>query len=100
MQMQFRHVLIPLLLTAVLSASPALAQDKGAVNPKPLPPLANPNDPKLGAKELFARRYLPAAADKPRMEPANTLKILKGMTRNAGTGFSENHARTKRAGRS
>jgi hypothetical protein len=37
---------------------------------------------------------------KPRMEPANTLKILKGMTRNAGTGFSENHARTKRAGRS
>ena len=39
----------------------ALAQDKGSVNPKPLPPLANPNDPKLGAKELFGRKVLPAA---------------------------------------
>ena len=38
-----------------------LAQDKGSVDPKPLPPLANPNDPKLGAKELFARKLLPAA---------------------------------------
>jgi penicillin-insensitive murein endopeptidase len=39
----------------------ALAQDKGSVDPKPLPPLANPNDPKLGAKELFARKLLPAS---------------------------------------
>ena len=39
----------------------APAQDKGSVDPKPLPPLANPNDPKLGAKELFARKLLPAA---------------------------------------
>ena len=39
----------------------ALAQDKGTVNPKPLPPLANPNDPKIGAKELFGRKVLPAA---------------------------------------
>ncbi|MGA2995934.1 penicillin-insensitive murein endopeptidase [Bradyrhizobium sp.] len=39
----------------------ALAQDKGSVDPKPLPALANPNDPKIGAKELFGRKVLPAA---------------------------------------
>jgi penicillin-insensitive murein endopeptidase len=37
------------------------AQDKGSVDPKPLPPLANSNDPHLGAKELFARKVLPAS---------------------------------------
>src|SRR6202166_3552828 len=57
-----RLILIPLLLSAALSgAGAALAQDKGSVDPKPLPPLTNPNDPKLGAKELFARKLLPAA---------------------------------------
>ena len=50
-----------LMAAAVVSASGARAQDKGSVNPKPLPPLANPNDPKLGAKELFGRKVLPAA---------------------------------------
>ena len=55
-------ILVLLLLLSILfSAGPASAQDKGSVNPKPLPPLANPNDPKLGAKELFARKVLPAA---------------------------------------
>ncbi|WP_454633386.1 penicillin-insensitive murein endopeptidase [Bradyrhizobium cenepequi] len=55
--------ILTLLFLAVLSlgADAASAQDKGSVNPKPLPPLANPNDPKLGAKELFARKVLPAA---------------------------------------
>src|SRR5213080_1033113 len=62
-----RQFLIPLLISLTVSASPALAQDKGTVDAKPLPPLANPNDPKIGAKELFARKYLPAAADKPRV---------------------------------
>src|SRR6202034_4633261 len=57
-----RLILIPLLLSIALSgASAAVAQDKGSVDPRPLPPLANPNDPKLGAKELFARKLLPAA---------------------------------------
>jgi len=37
-----------------------LAQDKGSVDPKPLPPLANPSDPKTPAKELFARKPQPA----------------------------------------
>src|SRR6476619_3448029 len=57
-----RLILFPLLLSAaVASGSAALAQDKGSVDSKPLPPLANPNDPKLGAKELFGRKVLPAA---------------------------------------
>jgi len=61
--MNRRLVLIPLLLafTTGLGARSALAQDKGSVNPKPLPPLANPKDPKIGARELFARKVLPAA---------------------------------------
>ena len=50
-----------LISAAVVGATFALAQDKGSTNPKPLPPLANPNDPKLGAKELFGRKLLPAA---------------------------------------
>ena len=42
---------------AVLACAPgARAQDKGTVDPKPLPPLANPSDPKLPAKELFGRK--------------------------------------------
>src|SRR4030081_3688255 len=56
----------PILFLILLSlASPgataALAQEKGSADPKPLPPLADPNDPKLGAKELFGRKALPAA---------------------------------------
>jgi penicillin-insensitive murein endopeptidase len=63
LRMNLRLILIPLLLAfaADVSATVALAQDKGSVDPKPLPPLANPNDPKLGAKELFGRKVLPAA---------------------------------------
>ena len=58
--------LIPILLlllsfAALANASGAVAQDKGSVDPKALPPLANPNDPKIGAKELFGRKVLPAA---------------------------------------
>jgi penicillin-insensitive murein endopeptidase len=43
------------------SSLPARAQDKGSVDPKPLPSLTNPTDPKLAAKELFGRKVLPAA---------------------------------------
>ena len=60
--MTLRLILLPLLLSRrCASAAAALAQDKGSVDPKPLPPLANPNDPKIGAKELFGRKVLPAA---------------------------------------
>jgi penicillin-insensitive murein endopeptidase len=34
----------------------ASAQDRGSLSPKPLPPLAHPDDPKTPAKDLFARR--------------------------------------------
>jgi penicillin-insensitive murein DD-endopeptidase len=57
------RLIIPLLLAlaVTLDATVARAQDRGSVHPKPLPPLANPRDPRLGAKELFARKLLPAA---------------------------------------
>ena len=58
--MNLRPLISFLLLFALLHGGAALAQDKGSVTPKPLPPLANPNDPKLGAKELFARKLLPS----------------------------------------
>src|SRR3979411_1383955 len=59
--MKIRVILILLVLpAAAVTAAVALAQDKGSVDPKPLPPLANPNDPKIGAKELFGRKILPA----------------------------------------
>jgi penicillin-insensitive murein DD-endopeptidase len=48
-------------LAPLASIPIAWAQDKGSLEPKPLPPLENPNDPKLAAKELFARKRLPAA---------------------------------------
>jgi penicillin-insensitive murein endopeptidase len=41
--------------------SPVLSQTPGSLAPKPLPPLAKPDDPKVAAKELFARRTLPAS---------------------------------------
>jgi penicillin-insensitive murein endopeptidase len=49
------------LTAALLVAGAAFAQDKGSVDPKPLPPLANPDDPAVPAKELFGRRDRPAA---------------------------------------
>ena len=49
---------IVLLLAAV---SGAAAQDKGALNPQPLPPLAHPDDPKTPAKQLFGRKTEPTA---------------------------------------
>ena len=45
---------------ALVIGGSAAAQDKGTLNPKPLAPLANPDDPKLAAKELFGRRTTPA----------------------------------------
>ena len=55
--------LTALLLLLAVAAGPADAQDLGTLDPKPLPPLANPNDPKLPAKELFARKTEPLAGE-------------------------------------
>ena len=46
---------------ALVVAAGASAQDRGSLDPKPLPPLANPDDPAVPAKELFGRRDRPAA---------------------------------------
>jgi penicillin-insensitive murein endopeptidase len=48
--------LIPTLLAAALLSGAALAQTPGTLDPKPLPPLKNPNDPSTPAKELFGRK--------------------------------------------
>ena len=51
-----------LILFTVLAAfvGAARAQDVGALNPKPLPPLAHPDDPKTPAREVFGRELTPA----------------------------------------
>src|SRR5262249_18392156 len=58
--MHARPILLSLLIV-LASAWPALAQDKGSIDAKPLPPLENPKDPKIGAKQFFARKLLPSA---------------------------------------
>jgi len=40
----------------------AEAQDKGTLDPKPLPPLANPADPRVAAKQVFGRAMTPTEA--------------------------------------
>ncbi len=58
--------LIPALLLAVAATlATALAQDKGTLDPRPLPPLPHPDDPALPAKQLFGRKMTPSA-QKPR----------------------------------
>jgi penicillin-insensitive murein endopeptidase len=51
--------LIAVLTVLALSGASAMAQDKGTLDPVPLPPLAHPEDPKTPAKELFARKRVP-----------------------------------------
>src|SRR5258707_7524448 len=48
------------LAAALLAPQVARAQDKGTLNPQPLPPLAKPDDPATPAKELFGRKGAPA----------------------------------------
>ncbi len=52
----------PMLSAALvlLSCVGALAQDRGTLSPKPLPPLANPDHPATPARELFGRKTEPA----------------------------------------
>jgi penicillin-insensitive murein endopeptidase len=49
--------LVAVAVSALLA--PASAQDRGSVNPAPLPPLENPQDPKTAAKDLFGRKTTP-----------------------------------------
>ena len=57
----------PSLLLMVLASGPTWAQDPGTLDPKPLPLLDNPADPKLPAKELFGRKSTPSEG------PANVI---------------------------
>ena len=49
------------LAVSLAAANTAAAQDKGSINPEPLPALANPGNPALPAKELFGRKTTPAS---------------------------------------
>src|SRR2546430_15281735 len=51
---------LAVMLLALAAIGAAHAQDKGTVNPQPLPAIANPSDPALAAKELFGRKPKPA----------------------------------------
>jgi penicillin-insensitive murein endopeptidase len=54
-----KHLLLALGV-ALCAATSAFSQDAGTLDPKPLPPLAKPDDPSTPAKELFGRRPTPA----------------------------------------
>ena len=57
-----RAILLVTLVAAAGLAGAARGQDVGTLDPKPLPPLAHPDDPKLPAKEVFGRVMTPAEA--------------------------------------
>ena len=48
-------------LLASVAGSAACAQQQGVLDPKPPPPLANPSDPSLPARDLFGRATGPAS---------------------------------------
>src|SRR5258707_323995 len=78
-----RPICLLLMSAAVVCATVALAQDKGNVDLKPLPPLANPNDPKLGAKEMSA--VMMVRADRLDVDPSvwtpNHLAVIRAAAR-------------------
>ena len=57
--MTLKALVRPLLVLLLAGTTAAHAQDKGTLNPVPLPPLANPTDPSVAAKELFGRKSEP-----------------------------------------
>jgi penicillin-insensitive murein endopeptidase len=54
--------LLSALFLLVAFAAAAVAQDVGTLNPKPLPPLAHPDDPQNPAKQVFGRKMTPTEA--------------------------------------
>ena len=51
---------ITLMGLALTAIPPAAAQDRGTLDPQPLPPLADPENPKTPAKQVFGRELTPA----------------------------------------
>ena len=54
------RMIVPLACALLVAIDGAGAQDLGTLDPKPLPPLAKPDDPNNPAKELFGRKTAPA----------------------------------------
>jgi penicillin-insensitive murein DD-endopeptidase len=73
----FAHRILLALLITLATASSAPAQDKGSVDANPLPPLDNPKDPKIGAKQFFARKLLPSS-QRPKVIGSYTNGCLAG----------------------
>lgn len=71
--MRRAHLILASALSVAVLAAPALAQDRGTLHPKPLPPLTNPDDPHLAAKQLFGRELAPA-----RLKPSSIGYYAKG----------------------
>src|SRR3954470_6669993 len=61
MRLPMAQFLIRSLLLLMAACGAAAAQDLGTLDPKPLPPLEKPDDPKTPAKELFGRKTAPAS---------------------------------------
>jgi hypothetical protein len=55
------HAAVGFCIIRVFAVGTASAQDKGTLNPEPLPPLAKPDNPRTPARELFARKTTPTA---------------------------------------
>ena len=51
------------LVLMIAACGIAAAQDRGTLDPKPLPPIEKPDDPKTPAKELFGRKPTPASME-------------------------------------
>ena len=73
MTIRLSALLLASLLASLTASTFAAAQDRGTLDPKPLPPLANPGDPDTPAKELFGRRPRPNG-----MEPRSIGFYAKG----------------------
>lgn len=56
-----RWILALALAVGIGAVSKATAQDKGTLNPHPLPALTHPENPKTPARDLFGRQATPAA---------------------------------------
>jgi penicillin-insensitive murein DD-endopeptidase len=79
-----RSVII-IVLTGLMAAAAGslIAQEKGTLNPQPLPPLANPSNPKTPAKDLFARKSEPVP-----LAARAIGSYVRGCPSWAGRGFS------------
>jgi penicillin-insensitive murein endopeptidase len=65
-QLPFSRLLTRSVILLIAMCGGAVAQDLGTMDPKPLPPLEHPDDPKTPAKQLFGRKTEPTKTDKPR----------------------------------